>query len=419
MTTDTLIDITPEQLVIGACLLNPNAIPFAVEKVDPEDFLQPRDQHVYEAILNLHKSDEPVEPFTVHQKAIAAGARGLNAADLHMWVAQVGSGYTVGHYAEQVRHQATKRRLSALAQRFNQELHEPETPLADSMQRMMHGLEEIRDNSISSALLAKSLGEILDTKPEAADWIIPGLLEAGDRMILTGYEGLGKTLWLRQLGITAAAGINPVTWEPLENPVKVLYVDVENSEKQWRRETYDIAALAAQQGTASPRDNIHVYCGTRMDLRKDRDLGLVHKLVDQHKPDILSIGPLYRLVPTGINNDEEAAPLIAALDTLSDRGLALLMEAHAPKGKDGERFLAPRGSAALMGWPEFGFGLSPVPAEEGGGANVVRWRGDRDRDRDWPTRLWRGHQTFPWIADNIKDDTRRMFYNWDQNNGGF
>ena len=125
------------------------------------------------------------------------------------------------------------------------------------------------------------------------------------------------------------------------------------------------------------------------------------------------IGPLYRLVPTGINNDEEAAPLIAALDTLSDRGLALLMEAHAPKGQNGERFLAPRGSAALMGWPEFGFGLAP---QENGSVKVSRWRGDRDQNRDWPDTLWK-HGPYPWTADNVADSVRQNLYAY--NNGGF
>src|SRR5690606_7329565 len=155
----------------------------------------------------------------------------------------------------------------------------------------------------------------------------------------------------------------------------------------------------------SPRDNMHVYCGPRMDLRKDKDLGLVHRLVDEHEPEILFIGPIYRLTPNGIKNDEEAAPLIAALDTLRDRGLVLVMEAHAPKGSDGDRNLAPRGSAALMGWPEFGFGLAPNE----NGAEVTRWRGDRDRNRDWPKNLWKGGP-FPWTAENVTNYTRQKFY---------
>lgn len=414
MATTATQEVTAEQLVLGACLLTPNAIPFAAAKVAPEDFANLRYQYVYEAILELHANGDPVEPFTVHQNALTKGASGLNAADLHIWMHHVGSGYSVGHYADEVRQQATTRRLNALTQRFQQEINDPQVQTSDAMQRMMHALENIRDTTISSGLLAKSLGEILDTPDTPEDWVIPNLLEKGDRLILTGHEGLGKTLWLRQIGITAAAGLHPITWDKLDRPIRVLYVDVENSEKQWRRETHNIAAKAAEHGLESPRDNIYVHCGKRMNLTRDRDLGLVHKLVDKHQPDMLFIGPIYRLAPS-VNNDEEASPLIAALDTLRDRGLAMLMEAHAPKGKDGERFLAPRGSAALMGWPEFGFGLMP---QEDGSVKVSRWRGDRDQNRDWPESLWK-NGPFPWTADNVRDTTRQAYYNWSHDNGGF
>lgn len=397
--------MTPEEYVIGGCLLAPDALPFATKHLDPGDFASVRNEIVFRAMVVLRKAGDPVEPFTVYTKAVELGARGLNIADLHHMMEQVGSGSSVEHYAREVREQATRRRLSAAGSRFHQDLTDPSVPAADTVSRMLETLAEIRERSTDPELIAKTLGEILDMPETPADWVIPGLFERGDRLIVTGHEGLGKTTWIRQMGICAAAGINPITLDHLDRPVRGLVVDVENSEKQWRRETFDMAAKAAAHGITSPRENLWVHCGGRMDLRRDRDLGLVHRLVDEHKPEILFIGPIYRLVPTGINSDEEAAPLIAALDTLRDRGLVLVMEAHAPKGQNGERNLAPRGSAALMGWPEFGFGLAPHEH----GAEIKRWRADRDRKRDWPDMLWKGGP-FPWTADGIHNATRQRYY---------
>ena len=70
-------------------------------------------------------------------------------------------------------------------------------------------------------------------------------------------------------------------------------------------------------------------------------------------------------------------------------------EAHAGHAttKGGDRDLRPRGSSALMGWPEFGFGLALDP-DEPDLAHLVRWRGDRDQ-RDWPISLRRGGE-WPW-----------------------
>ena len=73
---------------------------------------------------------------------------------------------------------------------------------------------------------------------------------------------------------------------------------------------------------------------------------------------------------------DDAAPLILALDAIRDRGLCLLMEAHAghAKGANGTRDLRPRGSSALLGWPEFGFGLDPHETDNNA-AWWSAWRG--------------------------------------------
>jgi ATPase subunit of ABC transporter with duplicated ATPase domains len=47
------------------------------------------------------------------------------------------------------------------------------------------------------------------------DWLIPGLLERGDRVIVTGQEGKGKSTLLRQIGVQVAAGIHPFTLDDI------------------------------------------------------------------------------------------------------------------------------------------------------------------------------------------------------------
>ena len=405
--------MTPEQMLIATCLAYPDAVTLTRGRADAEDFIDPRYQHLYTAILTEYAEAGTVNPITVHQRATTAGLRGVDLVDLYRWQEAISSAAVAPTLADQVRDGALRYRLGLMVGQMHQRISDTGTPVADSVSEMLAALTQIRDGATGgTTLAAKTLREILETEDEPEDWVIPGLFERGDRLILTGWEGLGKTTWLRQIGICAAAGLNPVTLDPLDRQIRVLFVDVENSERQWRRETRGIAVVAERGGIGSPRDYVHVHTGARMDLRKDRDLGLVHRLVDQYQPEILVIGPLYRLTPNGINNDEEAAPLIAALDTLRDRGLVLAMEAHAPKGSMGERNLAPRGSAALMGWPEFGFGLAPQDKDENDKiqtAEVVRWRGDRDRGRQWPKMLWAGGP-FPWTADEVSNSTRQALY---------
>ena len=110
------------------------------------------------------------------------------------------------------------------------------------------------------------------------------------------------------------------------------------------------------------------------------------------------IGPLYKITSRAIQTDDEATPVLRALDSIRARGITLVMEAHAGvPGQDG-RNLRPRGSAALLGWPEFGIGLAvdqnylPFQADPDNFRNrkvdLTRWRGDRDQGRAWPKSIY-------------------------------
>lgn len=398
-----------ESLVLGAALLNPDALRFATGIIDHQDFADPRKGDLFRTMLRLQSEGQPIEPFTVYTRAVQDGLKGVDMADLHHMVENVGASASISHYATQVQDAATRHRLTAAAQRLMREATDPEIPPSEALQTAKEALADVRENRrMSTRTLEEILAETADH-----DWLVPGLFERGDRLVLTGFEGAGKTTWIRQLLITMAAGLHPITFNHLHQPLTTLVVDVENTEAQWRHQTRKMAETAAKAGTRDPRPHVHIHAKGRLDITKDATLGEIHRLVDLHKPDVLAIGPLYKLVPRGITNDDDAAPVITALDSLRDRGLVLLLEAHAKKqdNSGGERDLAPRGSAALLGWPEFGFGLYPQRDELGKtiSSRIVRWRGDRDSGRAWPNELYTGGP-FPWTADNVAPEVRRQLY---------
>lgn len=398
--------MTPEDMVIGSCLLTPESVRFASAVLEPEDFRSKTHADVFRAVVQLAKAGEPVEPFSVWTKAEELGARGVTVVDLHQMLEGVGSSASISFYADQVKEAASRRKLSAIATRLMREAGDETFHPSQAAQSASESIKNIQTGS--TRMTAKTLQEILAVE-EDHDWLIPGLLERGDRLILTGFEGGGKTTWIRQLSICMAAGIHPTTLNMLPAPLRVLVVDAENTEAQWRAQVRGMVLKAAKYGLTDPATQIHIHAKGRIDITKDATLGEVHRLVDEHEPDVLVIGPLYKMVSTGINNDQEAAPLIMALDSLRDRGLALIMEGHASKGnsQNATRDLAPRGSAALMGWPEFGFGLHP-DATNPDMTVVTKWRGDREAGREWPRELWRGGP-FPWSGDTLADHVRQEF----------
>lgn len=222
-----------------------------------------------------------------------------------------------------------------------------------------------------------------------------------DGMFLAGRSCIPthNSMLLRQVAVTIAAGVHPFKHTPI-TPKRVLLVDAENSDTQTRRKIRPIVTQARLQGHPVAEDKLWVEPGVgAMDLSKDRTMSWLLQRVALIRPDVLVIGPLYQLAPRALQTDDETAPILAALNLIRDRGVCLLMEAHAghAHGVGGKRDLRPRGSASLMGWPEFGYGVrhSEAPAVNGGRrVELVSWRGDRD-ERDWPEELESGG-AWPW-----------------------
>ena len=111
------------------------------------------------------------------------------------------------------------------------------------------------------------------------------------------------------------------------------------------------------------------------------------------------LGPLYKLAPRALNDDSDIAPVLAVLDMIRARDACLILGADAghAMGPGGRRDFRPRGSSALLGWPEFGYGLRWSEDAQSATArtvDMVSWRGDRD-EREWPEMLTAGG-VWPW-----------------------
>jgi len=392
-----LIGSPAERGTLGAILLDPKVYRFAAEVVSADDFEDHRLGAIFAGMGRMLVDGTPLNQVSVGNHFPEWQIRGLDATEVWAWTDGVSHARTVTEFGQAVRDAAVRRGLMDIGRRMIENANNSGWAPPDAVSKAVTELEQLRENASTSSFIAKKLADILEGS-DSYDWVIPDLLERKDRLILTGGEGAGKTTFVRQLAILAAAGLHPITFEPIE-PVRVLVVDAENTERQWRRAVRWTVDEARRRGTADPAQEVHIMASHRIDITKESHLGEIHRLIDQHKPDVLFIGPLYKLVPRAITNDDDAAPLIVGLDSLRERDIALVMEAHAGKGTggDGERDLRPRGSAALLGWPEFGMGLR-VDDTNPDMVHLHRWRGDRDV-RAFPKQLWRGRAgEFAWVA---------------------
>jgi len=231
-----------------------------------------------------------------------------------------------------------------------------------------------------------------EAEDDSYDWVIPGILERSERVMVVAAEGVGKTMLARQVAICAAAGIHPFTFQKIP-PVRTLTVDLENPERIIRRTSRSIMLQAMKHSGAKHVDAHMLMKPDGLDLTSTKDRVLLESYIETIKPQLICMGPMYKsFVDSGTRTSEALAIEVAKyLDMIRDvYGVTLWLEHHAPLGSMGSRDLRPFGSSVWSRWPEFGLALTPDPTNPGGYVyNVGHFRGARDQ-RDWPKQMARG-----------------------------
>lgn len=347
------------------------------------DFYQPKHGALWERLTELRKAGTEPDPVNV----------GPRHSDLLLDIATdtMAVPANAEHYAEAVKDAATRRATLTALDGLRQRLNDPSIPLDDAMAEVEKALTKGTALEATAAKL-ETLDEFLDRPRPARRWVIPELLTVGDRVVLTGIEGYGKSVLMRTIGVMVAAGLHPFNLRTIP-PQTVLMVDCENPEEIMADVLGDLRDVAHRRSS----DTGSRFWVTRypqgLDLSKPKDRLELHRLCMMVRPDLVLIGPAYKLYVGGAHAREEdlARQVTSALDALREEfGFALILEHHSPHGQPGtdKRTVRPIGSSLWLRWPEFGFGIAPQEGTEPQERKAVlkHWRGAR-ADRPWPQRL--------------------------------
>jgi replicative DNA helicase len=399
-------DVLAEQAALGACLLDTAARKLVLNLVNADAFYQPRHAVIYDAIAELDRAGGNVDQITLGKYLADRGDVDKIGGQLYLLelVRAVPTAANGPYYAEIVQDRGLRRALIELGTRLVQMGYNRDGETSEIIEKAVAMAREIRDQGLEAEDLP--IEDILDfvQHEDVFDWVVPGLLERMDRLILTASEGGGKSTLLRQMAVTLSAGLHPFrTWEYID-PVRVLVLDCENSNSSSRRKYRPLLAAAESVEQPVRRGMFHIECKpSGIDLTKAADRAWMMRRVEKTNPDVLIIGPIYRLHAGDPNSEELARKVSVVIDEArATAGCAVLMEAHSPhqSGFAHQRPLRPLGSSLWLRWPEFGFGLRPVDDEksatEDRARSVQPWRGQRD-ERDWPKWIKQGEK-WPWIS---------------------
>lgn len=389
-----------EAALLGSCMINRSALEHALGSVTVDDFYLPVHRAIFAAFVQTHAEGKGIDATTTAAALHSAGKLELvggRQALLAMLAQTPGSG-NVKAYAEMVADCSSRRRLIALAEDLGAKAYDPAENTADLVGSLERAAEIVR-LPVGSFVPPIDVADLI-LEPDVEDFIVPKLIDRGDRIIWTAGEGVGKSELQLQLAVCLASGVHPFFQYGIRR-IRVLLVDLENSRKQLKGR---LRRLLGHAGDRYQGGLGYASRGEGIDLRNPRDFRWLDQLCEYHHPEVLVIGPLYkcfRVHGRESKSDETAAEEAAyALDRLRIRhGMAVSLEAHSPHGESGDRAGGrPYGASLWLRWPEFGIYLKPMTGETSS-VELRHWRGARDRDRDWPSILQQGGpHRWPWVA---------------------
>lgn len=386
-------DLAAERALIGTTLVVPDLLATLAATCLPDDYYSPAHATLWATMLEVWEAGDTVDPTLVAGRARITDATAI-VADC---MAAMATTQAATSLARRVADLAALRRIQAAAADTLDTITDtadPGTVVDDTVARLTR--IDIPDDQrrIDNLWTADELLSLDFPQPPA---VIPGMLSESDRLLLVGLEGYGKSMLLRQIAVMAASGLHPFTHAPIP-AVPTLIVDLENPAHVIRQ--------GLQAMPKPPPGAVHILGREGgIDIRNRADRTLLHRVCEQVKPRLVTIGPLYKLSRRrDRETDEDAAVAVQNhLDDLRTRfGFALVLEHHAPKGGDSVRKIVPFGSSAWMRWPEFGWQLIPwdtdaqIPSEKGLSLKIGGFRRDRI-PIDKPERLDRG-TVWPWTS---------------------
>lgn len=253
---------------------------------------------------------------------------------------------------------------------------------------------------------AVDINDVILRPSEDFKFVIPDVLAASERLLVTGLEGHGKSTLLRQIAVMVAAGIDPFSLKEIE-PKKVLVLDFENYPGQVLESYQQMVGLARYHRGEDVlgRGQLMIFeewDNDSMDMSSESGSSWLLERIHSYKPDLVVGGPVMNLVAKDLRDDEVVRKLKSTLKRAAAVcGTAFILEHHAPHKEPGakERSVRPYGSSTFLKFPDFGYGMRP-DGDKDGWYEWQRTRFPRVRSRKFPE--WfrtgtPGSAEWPWM----------------------
>ena len=305
-------------------------------------------------------------------------------------------GGSVPYYAERLREASARRyALKVLSQGVTRLEHD-EAAADEVVSDVRSQLDAMPRPSVSDDD-TWTLEEIMGLEVRTEDFTIPGLLKKNERLVLTGSEGGGKSVFVYQMLTGAAFGVDTFRLERTK-PARVLFIDVENNEFQ-AKANLDKIVPALNEIAPDVQPEWRSLKRRVVDLLATKDRADIIRRVVHYNPDILYMGTAYKLTDVSDETHRSVRAIQSVVDRIRQEvSCSVIVEHHAGHGHMNDRNnMRPEGSSYWLRWPDFGYGMQPlVTTDRKRLMRLGAWRGDRATDRDFPVAVKQG-SVMPWV----------------------
>jgi len=204
-----------EETVLGALMLEKNALNAVVEFLKPEHFYSEAHKETYTAIVDLFKSSEPVDMRTVVNQLRKQGKLELvgGAYRIAELTSKVSSAANIEYHARVIIEMAIKRDLIQIASQIHADAYEETTDVFELLDKTEQSVFEISDSNLRKNydnmrnLMARAIQElqVLKEHKDGLTGVPSGFTELdrmtsgwqrSDLVIIAARPGMGKTAFV-------------------------------------------------------------------------------------------------------------------------------------------------------------------------------------------------------------------------------
>lgn len=225
-----------EEAVLGALMLEKNALTAVVEFLRPDHFYAEQHKEIYTAIIDLFKSSDPVDMLTVAAQLRKNGKLEVvgGAFRIAELTSKVSSAANIEYHSRILIERAIKRSLIQIASEIHQDAYEETTDVFELLDKTEQSIFQISDANLRKnydnmkSLMYKAIQELQERKNHKdgltgvpsgfsrLDRITSGW-QKSDLVIIAARPGMGKTAFIVSAMRNAAVDFNfPVAMFSLE-----------------------------------------------------------------------------------------------------------------------------------------------------------------------------------------------------------